>query len=343
VVNAGGSGVFRVQYPSEHLITLASRSGDLGALERFYLLSDTWAAVLADRGEMRDFLLLAETLASEPSPERDPDVWGQITGPISLMYRAVPDDLLPDLRAYTRALVGPVFEQLGWKHDPSDTERVRALRSHLLATLGTTGADPSVRANCLQLHRDFIEGGIPLDSELAPAIVATVAACGGASEYDAFLGRFKKPSTPQEEVRYLNALAGFEDAALAKRTFDLARTEVRTQNAPLLIGLLLANRAAGPATWGRLTEHWDELLARFPGTLVTRMLEGARLVCRDRGVADGIRAFLAGHPVPTGDMAMAQTIERLGVNAAFAARLAANAGPLLTAGVERLTAGQPSR
>ena len=343
VVNAGGSGVYRVQYPSEHLITLASRSGDLGTLERFYLLSDAWAAVLADRGEMAEYLLLAETLAAEPAPERDPDVWGQITGPISLMYRAVPDDLLPDLRTYTRALVGPVFDNLGWEHRPSDTERVRSLRSQMLAVLGTTGADPSVRATCLQLHRNFIEDGVPLDPELAPAIVATVAACGGASEYDAFLDRFRKPSTPQEEMRYLQALAGFEEPALAERTFELARTEVRTQNAPLLIAVLLANRAAGAATWGRVTEHWDELLARFPGTLVTRMLEGIRLLCRDPRLAGEIQEFLAAHPVPTGDKAIAQTIERLGVNATFAARLAAEGRPVLTAGVSRLTTRRESR
>jgi hypothetical protein len=200
-----------------------------------------------------------------------------------------------------------------------------------------------VRAQCLQLHGDSIESGIPLDPELAPAIVATVAACGGATEYDQFLGRFKKPSTPQEEMRYLYALSGFEDAALAERTFELARTVVRKQNAPLLIGMLLANRVAGPATWGRITDHWDELRARFPATLVTRMLDSARLVCRNPDLADEIKSFLGAHPVPTGDKAIAQTIERLSVNAAFAARLGAEGRPVLTAGVARLAPRRDGR
>ncbi len=337
VVNAGGSGVYRVQYPVEHLLRLASRSDELSTLERFYLLSDTWAAVLADRSALADFLSLAETIVAGPAGERDPDVWGQVTGPISLMYRTVPDDALPDLGSYTRALVGPVFEQLGWEHDPSDTERTRSLRSQLIATLGTVGADPTVRATCSELHQEFIAEGVPLDPELAPGIVATVAACGGESEYDAFYGRFKNPSSPQDEIRYLHALAGFEGAALAERTFELATTEVRVQNGYTLIALLLANRSAGEATWGRVTRDWDELLARFPGTLVTRMLESARLLCRHPHVAQEVAAFLAAHPVPTGDKAIAQTIERLGVNAAFAARLASEARPLLSAGTRRLT------
>ncbi len=343
VVNAGGSGVYRVQYPAEHLVRLASRSEELTTLERFYLLSDTWAGVLADRSSLADFLSLAEALAAEPASERDPDVWGQVTGPISLMARAVPDDLLPGLAAYTRALVGPVFEHLGWEHDASDSERIRSLRAQLLATLGTAGADPYLRETCARLHRDFLEGISPLDPELAPAIVATVAASGGPAEYDAFLARFKQAVTPQEEVRYLNALAGFEDPALAERSFELALTEVRVQNAPLLIALLLANRVAGPSTWARVIGHWDELLARFPSTLVTRMLEGVRLLCKDNGLAVEIREFLGAHPVPTGEKALAQTSERLGVNAALAVRLGAGAGPVLSAGTSRLTSPPASK
>jgi puromycin-sensitive aminopeptidase len=338
VVNAGGSGVYRVQYSADHLLELASKSADLSTLERFYLLSDTWAAVLADRTALGAFLPLAETLVAEPAGERDPDVWGQITSALSLMYRAVPDGAVAQLRAYTRALLGPVFEQLGWEHRPSDSERVKSLRSQLLAALGTVGGDPSVQTKCLQLHDDFVTHGVALDPELAPGIVATVAAYGGAPEYEAFYRRFKNPSTPQEEVRYLTALAGFEDAALAERTFELAITEVRRQNGYFVIAMLLANRAAGPATWSRVTEHWDELLARFPGTLVTRMLDGTRLVCKNQSLAKEIGAFLATHPVPTGEKAIAQTIERLGVNAAFAARLATEAGTELQAGTERLTA-----
>jgi puromycin-sensitive aminopeptidase len=343
VVNAGGSGVYRVQYPVEHLIRLASRSGELNTLERFYLLSDTWAAVLADRSGLEEFLTLAETLAGGPSSERDPDVWGQMTGPLSFMSRAVPDDALDELQSYSRALVGPTFEQLGWEHDASDSERVRSLRSQLLATLGTVGADPTVRARCLQLHRDFVVDGVPLDPELAPAIVATVAACGGPSEYQSFYGKFKQPSTPQEEMRYLTGLTGFREADLAERTFELARTQVRTQNAYFVIAQLLTNRTVGAATWQRVTEHWDELLAKFPGTLTTRMLDGVRLLCRDSGLVREIGDFLASHPVPTGEMAIAQTMERLGVNAAFAARLGSEAGALLSAGAERLSARHETR
>jgi len=105
-----------------------------------------------------------------------------------------------------------------------------------------------------------------------------------------------------------------------------------------VIAMLMANRAAGPATWGRVTAHWDELLARFPGSLMTRMLESARLLCKDRVLAGEVGAFLAAHPVPTGEKAIAQTIERLDVNSTLAARLAAQVGTELEAATDRLKA-----
>jgi puromycin-sensitive aminopeptidase len=332
IVNAGGSGVYRVHYPVEHLLELASQFDELSTLERFYLFSDNWATVIAARSELADFLSLAEAL----DDERDPDVWGQVTVPLSFLGRAVPDELIDDLAAYVRARVGGVFERLGWDSSPGDTERIRQLRAQLLASLGTVGLNPEVRARCAELHHAYLSDGVALDPELAPAIVAIVAASGGPEEYDAFLERHLSATTPQEEIRYLIALAGFKDAALAERTFELARTRVRVQNAPSLINMLLANRFVGAATWTRVVDHWDELLAKFPGTLVTRMLESVRLICRDEALATGIKDYLLDHPVPTGDKSIEQTCERLMVNTAFSARLAAAGGETFRAATERL-------
>ena len=195
-----------------------------------------------------------------------------------------------------------------------------------------------MRSKCAELHKAFFEQGTELDPELAPAIVATVAVAGGPEEYDAFFARYQNASTPQEELRYLIALASFTDPALAERTFEFARTKARVQNAPSLLNMLLTNRAVGAATWERVTDHWDELLAKFPPTLVTRMLEGARLLCRDKAFATQVKDFLSDHPVPTGEKSVVQICERLMVNAAFSERLASGATPVLRAATAHLGA-----
>jgi puromycin-sensitive aminopeptidase len=332
IANAGGSGYFRVAYPQKHLFALAEHFGELERLERFNLVSDQWAAVVAGKGDLADFLSLAATLREE----RDPDVWGQVTGALSFLDRALPEGIRGELEKFTVALIGPVADALGWTAVPEDSERARALRSQLIGTLGTVGADEAVRAECAERHIAFLEGRAKLDPDLAPAIVATVAASGGVAEYESFFARYANPATPQEEIRYLYALSSFKDLDLAERTFELARGAIRVQYTPTVITFLLANRATGAVTWKRITEHWNELLERIPDMLVTRMLDGVRMLCRDPGLTDEIVAFIAAHKVPSGQRTIDQTIERLVNNTEFATRLAAEAGPVLATARARL-------
>ena len=128
---------------------------------------------------------------------------------------------------------------------------------------------------------------------------------GGEAEFEAFVGRYRHPQTPQEEVRYLYALAGFPQAALSERAFEMAMTEVRTQNAPFLVQLLLSNRDNGAATWSRVSDSWDGLVERFPSQTVPRMLEGAKLLCRDAALAARVQSFVAEHPVRSGQRTVA--------------------------------------
>jgi puromycin-sensitive aminopeptidase len=333
VVNAGASGFYRVRYSSAHLRRLSDRLDALAPLERFSLLGDTWSAVVAARTDLDDFLLLAETLGSES----DPDVWSQVTGPLRFLDHTVDDATRPVVAAYARALVAAPFAALGWEPTATEDARTGTLRAQLLGVLGTVSDDEEVRAGCTARHAAALGGGVPLDPDLASTIVIVAATAGTGADYDTFLERFRHPATPQEETRYLYSLVAFRDPALAARTFELARTEVRTQNAPFVVQQLLAHRDHGPATWARVRDGWDDLTARFPTNTAPRMLDGVRLLCRDRTLADDVRRFLSTHPVPSGQRTVDQTVERLGVNEAFVARTGAMAS-VLQAAVDRCRA-----
>jgi puromycin-sensitive aminopeptidase len=334
VVNAGASGYYRVRYPADHLRRLAGRIGALDALERFMLLGDTWASVVADRAELSDFFLLAEALGHE----EDPDVWGHVSGALRFLDHTVNDATRPLVAAYTRALMAEPFARLGWSSAPDESERTATLRGQLLAMLGTVGQDEDIRRLCSRLHADSLAGGPDLDPDLASTIVTVAATAGGPGEFETFLDLYRHPATPQAESRYLYSLTAFRDPRLAARVFELARTEVRSQNAPFVVQQLLAHRDHGPATWTRVRGSWDDLMARFPANIVPRMLDGVRLLCRDRDLADDVRGFIRTHPVPSGQRTVDQVVERLGVNEAFVARHG-DVADLLTAAVDRRGAG----
>ncbi|MGA2837139.1 MAG: M1 family metallopeptidase [Acidimicrobiales bacterium] len=316
LVNAGGSGYYRVAYDTDTVGRLASRLGELTPLERYNLVSDTWAATLAGHARAADLLRLARALAD--SGEGDPSVWSVVIGAIGLFDRIVPESGRPTLAAGVRSLLGPLAAKLGWDPSATDDERTPSLRAGVLSVLGTVGDDPEVRAEAARRFTDADR--VPLHGDTATAILSIVADHGGPDEYEAFLAHYRSPATPQEENRYRDALAGFGDAALAARTFDLAMTEVRSQDAPFLIRLMLWNRQTGPATWQRVAASWDTFPAKFPSSTLPRMLDGVRGLCTPPELAAEVTAFVEAHPLQAGGRTVEQILERLAMSVAFATR-----------------------
>jgi puromycin-sensitive aminopeptidase len=331
-VNARGNGFYRVSYPPTYIERLASSLGSLDPLERSILLGDTWASVVAGNSDLDEFMVLAESMGQED----DADVWVHVTSALLFLDHAVDDTTRPRLAQYARGLVRPAFDRLGWTPRAEERARTPGLRAQLLASLGTVGRDEAVRALCETKQSADLSGAEPVDPDLASA-VAVVVASSGRADFDSFLERYRHPRTPQDEMRYRHALSVFPDPVLAERVFELAMTEVRTQDVAFLVMSMLSHRDNGPATWRRVRENWDALLDRIPAQSASRMLEGVTQLCRDRRLADDIRAFLAQHPVKMGRRSVEQTVERLGVNLAFTSRLSATVDDSLAAGIERLS------
>jgi Peptidase family M1 domain/ERAP1-like C-terminal domain/Peptidase M1 N-terminal domain len=338
LVNAGGSGYYRVAYPSAVLGRLSATLGRLTPLERYNLVSDTWAAVLSGDGALGDFLRLADSLVA--AGEDDPSVWSVMAGAFWLTDRVVTAEDRPVLTRAVQHVFVPLFERLTFDPRPDDGERTPALRASVIRTLGTIGNDPSVRAEASD--RFARSEDTPLDPDTASAVLDVVADGGGTDEYETFLGRHRTPANPQEENRYLYALASFTDSALAARTFDLALSEVRTQNAPFLIQLLLVNRVTGPQSWLRLSGDWEDVIHRFPTNTVPRMLDGVRGLCWPPNLADEVTAFLEANPLVAGGRTVEQTLERLAVNVDFGRREGPGLAATLTGALALGTGSRPA-
>ena len=186
------------------------------------------------------------------------------------------------------ALVGPQFRHLGFEAQPGEGERTPTLRSLAINLMGTVGDDAGVRAEAARRFDASPLGGgngEPIPADVEAATLAVVAQLLRPGDYDALLERYRAASTPQEEMRSLNALSAFPDIDLALRTFDLAMTEVRSQNGWIVIAALLANPVAGQAIWGRITESWDAILERFPKNAHARIAEAIPALCGDAGFA----------------------------------------------------------
>lgn len=152
------------------------------------------------------------------------------------------------------------------------------------------------------------------------AATNAVAAAGTDEDYQQYLEKFRTATTPQEQLRYLYALAEFPEQAQIQRTIDLAFSgEVRTQNAPFLINRCIANRWHGEMTWGALRRQWEAANEKFPSNTIVRMIDPVKLLTSPAVVAD-VQSFFSEHPILQAVKTVDQVLERQRVNAAMQAR-----------------------
>jgi puromycin-sensitive aminopeptidase len=330
LVNEEAWGTYRVNYSDDLRRRLYGALGHLTERERLSLVSDTWAATVAGLLPLSASLTLWEALADDDGP----DLWVTIASALGLLSRICDDNQLPQVEALVRRLAGPAQAALGWEPTGTDQDNPRRarLRARLLSVMGTLGADKAIRDEARRRLAEADAGSGPqLPPDLATAVAELVAAGGGAEQWDSLYSHFKHGATPQDESRYLLALAGFSDPVLVQRSIDLALSdEVRTQDAPYLLGSVLSHRDGSRLAWDVIEEHLDEMLERWPSKAILRMFEALpALVATGEAQANRALDWLDTHPEAGSGRRMQQCRERLLINLAFKQRISAELGTIL--------------
>jgi puromycin-sensitive aminopeptidase len=318
--NVGGAGFYRVELDSELRLALLDH-GDPGPLERFVLIDDTWAGHLAGRVPLTEVVAL---LVGAAAAELDPSVWRRLAGACRELVRLSGPDHAAAARALVASLAVPALARVEAAIDEvapptgtertERTERLREVRGVLFALAGADAADPATRRRARELFRDST-----VDATLQAAAIGVVAASATPEEHAELEAAWRDAATPQDELRYLNALVDTDDPDRFAHTLELAATEVRTQNAPYLLRRAIDHPTLGPAAWDFVADRWDELTERFPSNSLPRMLEGIRGIT-EPSTAAAVRTFLAQHPTPSGATQITQHLERMGVEVQAATR-----------------------
>ena len=316
VVNAGGHGFYRVRYAPDLRDRLLGAQGSLAAIERFDLVSDSMALCQAGMLPAVEYLALTARFGEET----DRNVWAVLIGSFAYVNRVIDDAARPGLAALVRDRLRPAAGRLGWEPRPGESDLTRQLRGDLLRALGTLGDDPDVRAEARARYARYREHDGALDPNLVPAVVATLAASGGEAEYGEFLERFRHARTPQEEQRYLYALAGFRDAGLLRRTLDRTiNGEIRSQDAPFVVRALLAGVYARGLAWDFVKTHWQTMSRLYPPSAYRRLYEGVTALVSPSWEAE-VRAFFPANRIELGGKTLEQYLEQLRVAVRFQGR-----------------------
>jgi aminopeptidase N len=308
--NAGARGYYRTAYSPELLRGIAPRvETDLSAPERLMLIDDEWAMVRARRHTIGDYL----TLAAGYGTEHTSGVLQEVTSRLGFIHAYLTTDATrASFERFARGLLRPLFNDVGLTAAASDSDERRTLRSTVIAALGSFGDDADVVSKARTALDRALAGGPALDSTIATSVIRTAAAHGDAALFDALASAADRATSPEEQYRYLYALAGFRDPALIERGLQrVLSTQIRNQDAAIYLGRFFANPAARARAWAFVNERWAELAPKvsiFGGdTNLVRSLAG---FC-DAPTRDAIVAFFAAHPLPASTRTLDQTLEQI--------------------------------
>ena len=311
VVNGGGWGFFRTAYSAPQLQELSARLGELDALERAVLFSDTWASILVGHSSFSDIFTLALGLQDLD----EPSAWSVMAHAFDLADRIVDEPGREALAHVVQKLCAPVFARLGWEPREGESSQAGELRAIAISALGHHGRDADIIAEAIRrFDAELVTG------DLADAIVTITMGQGRSGDVAICQERERAAATPQEEQRYLFAPASSDDPAVIMTTVERAFSEVRTQDALYLIGGLMRSRVAGERVWRYVTARQDEALEKFPQMGIAQMMSGVITFVRDPAFAAEVRTFHESKPFPVGQQQVQQMLDLMDVNVAVTQR-----------------------
>ena len=310
VVNAGAHGFYRVHYSQELLAALRQgMTTQLTAVERFSLVNDAWAATLAGIVSLTDYLELIDLMTGET----DVNVWATMIASFHQLHRILDEVQCKKLAGRLSVVLSSALARLGWSVQPGEGELESQLRGDLIGALGTVADDAAAQDRARLLFADYEQNRESVDRNVIPALVAILSHTGGQAEYENFFARFENAQTPQDETRYLFALANFADAGLIDRTLELTiNGAVRTQNSPYLMRGALLNKHGRERAWSFMKKHWIEMNRQYPDNAIPRMCEGVIGLVGAELERDVV-GFFNSHAVKQGGKQIEQHLERLRV------------------------------
>jgi puromycin-sensitive aminopeptidase len=315
VANAGGHGFYRTRYSEPLFAGLLENLHLLDDIERYGLVSDTWAMIRAAQVPASDFL----DLVSAFGDEEEQAIWSVITGGLAAIdHHALSDQARPSFQRFVRDLVGPTLNRLGWEPGPDESDLTRKLRGDLIAAMGNIGHDEESIERARTVVADLL-GGASIDPEVVTAALSVYARHGGADEYDMLWETYLAATEPLDQVRYLRSVAAVPTKDQVVTTVDrIVNGDIRTQDGFWVLARLLVGKG-GQAAWESARTRWSDVLARMPGLTKRRITEGLSGLSQPEVAAD-VKAFFAETPLPEAATSLAQNLELLDANVLLRAR-----------------------
>jgi hypothetical protein len=316
--NADGVGYYVARYAPALRDKLSAQARTVPAREATALVSDAAIMMLSGLMPIDSVLTLGEKFAHHASPV--------VRRAVAELLQELRDDWLDDAqrRRYARIMqrqIVPEAVRLAWlektgavngKHDAALYE-TRELRVVLLPLAADRGASAVLQKEAAKLARRWLEKRDAVPAAIAEAVLQTAATFADEALFADMEREALATRDRQDRTLLLGALVKARAPALRARALALALDErVDGRDAFDLLRAALdddVNRFAAFADW---RDHFDALVAKFPGDAPTTLIARHGRLCR-ADERDAFASFLGDRAknFPGGLQRFIQALERI--------------------------------
>jgi len=286
-LNVDQTGFYVVHYDGDEIQRLVWNS-KLSPLDKWGLISDAKALLLSGHMSPKQYLTLLERYQNET--EYLPAF--EVSDQLELLYVLAPGKLKDTSRRFHQVQL----KTLQAKND----ENSRLLKGIVAGRL--TLLDDTYAAEQASKFEDL--GSVKPDMKRA----TVMGYARSSNDYDGLIGHFKKSTTDEERLRYLEGLTSFKKPELVARALEFSLSgQVKKQDIRNVVSYATANADAKQVTWEWFKANIEKLNKMYEGTAQLSTIMRAFISIVGAGRVEEAETLFKHHPLP----AAQATLERL--------------------------------
>jgi tricorn protease interacting factor F2/3 len=321
-ININQTGFFRTKYPKEILEKLKGMILDkkLGNLDRWGIQNDLFFLSIAGEISVSEYLDFIRTYSNE----NDYLVLKDIADNLSFLYFITFNQKFFSKVVYVSKLFFKrIFNRLGWEPKKGEKHTDKILRSYAIGSLGRLG-EKNILDAANEKFLNFLKNPESLNPDLRGTVYGLVAWSGNEETYKQMVNLYKKATNQEEKRRFLSALAAFTSPEILNQTLDFSLSkDVRSQDLFIPVARVSGNPFGKDIVWPWVKTNWNELTKRYTGgssQLLTKIIESLSALS-DLEKEKEVKGFFRTKSTAGIEMSLAQTLERIRINARFLERL----------------------
>jgi tricorn protease interacting factor F2/3 len=286
-LNIDKTGFYVVRYEGKEIQSLVW-NGKLTPLDKWGLVTDAIALVLSGHVPFNEYLTLIERYETE----QDYLPAFEVSDQLDFLYKIAPGKMAERSRKFHASQM----EILRNKKDDNSSY----LRGFVAARL--TMLDRAFAKEQGSKINDLSS----IEPDMKLAVIKGYARTS--NDYEGLIDRYKKSTTDEDRLRYLEGLVSFEKPELVRKTLDFAiEGNVKRQDIRNMVAYAASNPDAKSVTWEWFRSNVEKLIRIYEGTAQLSGIMRSYLPIIGVGRHDEVESLLRAHPVPGADA----TIERL--------------------------------